>query len=92
MRGGEVTESCIANIVVELDGVLYTPPVQCGLLPGTYRALLLELGKVKERVIRIDDLAKSPHIYLISSVRKQREVMVDVEGIKELKALEPGGI
>ena len=74
---GEVTESCIANVVVELDGELYTPPVQCGLLPGTYRAYLLEQGKVKERVIRIDDLAKSSHVYLISSVRKQREIMVD---------------
>jgi para-aminobenzoate synthetase/4-amino-4-deoxychorismate lyase len=76
---GEVTESSIANVVVELDGVLYTPPIECGLLPGTYRALLLELGKVKERVIRIDDLAKSPHVYLISSVRKQREIVVDVD-------------
>ena len=76
-ENGEVTESCIANVVVELDGELYTPPVQCGLLPGTYRAYLLEQGKVKERVIRIDDLAKSSHVYLISSVRKQREIMVD---------------
>jgi para-aminobenzoate synthetase/4-amino-4-deoxychorismate lyase len=74
---GEVTESCIANVVVELNGELYTPPVRCGLLPGTYRAYLLEQGKVKERVIRIDDLAQSSHIYLISSVRKEREVVVD---------------
>jgi para-aminobenzoate synthetase/4-amino-4-deoxychorismate lyase len=74
---GEVTESCIANVVVDLDGELYTPPVHCGLLPGTYRAYLLEQGKVKERVIRIDDLVKSRHIYLISSVRKEREVVVD---------------
>ena len=74
---GEVTESCIANVVVELDDELYTPPVHCGLLPGTYRAYLLEQRKVKERVIRLDDLAKSPHIYLISSVRKEREVVVD---------------
>jgi para-aminobenzoate synthetase/4-amino-4-deoxychorismate lyase len=85
---GEVTESCIANIVVELEGALYTPPVQCGLLAGTYRAYLLEQGKVKKRVIRIDDLAQSPHIYLISSVRKEREVIVDVEGIKEHTVLE----
>jgi para-aminobenzoate synthetase/4-amino-4-deoxychorismate lyase len=87
---GEVTESRIANVVVELDGELYTPPIQCGLLPGTYRAYLLEQGKVKERVIRIDDLSKNPHIYLISSVRKEREVIVDVEGIKDYKALDSG--
>ena len=29
---GEVTESTIANVVVEMDGVQYTPPVECGLL------------------------------------------------------------
>ena len=89
-KKGEVTESCIANVVVKLEGELYTPPVQCGLLPGTHRAYLLEQGKVKERVIRIDDLAQSPHVYLISSVRKQREVIVDLEGIKDHKASEFG--
>jgi para-aminobenzoate synthetase/4-amino-4-deoxychorismate lyase len=77
---GEVTESCIANVVVELDGELYTPPIQCGLLPGTYRAYLLEQGKVKERVVTVEDLAQSPQVYLISSVRKQREVIVDLQG------------
>jgi len=74
---GEVTESCIANIVVELDGELHTPPIPCGLLPGTYRAYLLEQGKVRERVIRKEDLVTSPHIYLVNSVRMEREVVVD---------------
>jgi len=74
---GEITESCIANIVVELEGELYTPPIPCGLLPGTYRAYLLEQGKVKERVITREDLITSPHIYLVNSVRKEREVVVD---------------
>lgn len=85
-----MTESCIANVVVELDGELYTSPVQCGLLPGTYRAYLLEQGKVKERVVTMEDLAQSPHVYLISSVRKQREVIIDLEGIKDHKASEFG--
>ncbi len=31
---GELTESTIANIVVELDGALVTPPVEAGLLAG----------------------------------------------------------
>ncbi len=74
---GEVTESSIANIVVELDGELYTPPRACGLLPGTYRAYLLEQEKVRERVIRKEDLARSAHIYLVNSVRRERAVVVD---------------
>ena len=79
---GEITESCIANILVELDGELYTPPIQCGLLPGTYRAYLLEQGKIRERVISTEDLARSPHVYLVNSVRKGREVVVDCKSIK----------
>jgi len=77
---GEVTESCIANIVVELEGKLYTPPVQCGLLAGTFRACLIEQGKVMERVIRLKDFAKSSHVYLVNSVRKNQEVFVDYQG------------
>lgn len=80
---GEVTESCIANIMVELYGELYTPPIQCGLLPGTYRAYVLEQGKARERVIRKGDLVTSPHIYLVNSVRKEREVVVDCKGLAE---------
>ncbi|HUV51437.1 MAG TPA: aminodeoxychorismate synthase component I [Anaerolineae bacterium] len=73
----EVTESCIANIVVELDGELYTPPVRCGLLAGTFRAWLIKQNKVKEKVISLKDLARSLHVYLVNSVRKDQEVLID---------------
>jgi para-aminobenzoate synthetase / 4-amino-4-deoxychorismate lyase len=65
---GEVTESSIANVIVELDGQWYTPPVTCGLLPGTLRRSLLEQGKVQERVILISDLEHAK-IWLVNSVR-----------------------
>ena len=41
----QVTESTIANIVVDIDGRKVTPPVDCGLLAGTFRAELLESGR-----------------------------------------------
>lgn len=72
----EVTESTTANLVVEIDGGLYTPPVRCGLLPGTYRAYLLDQGEIKERVITKEDLLQSRRLYLINSVRKKREAVV----------------
>ena len=31
---GELTETSIANVVVEIDGVRWTPPIDAGLLPG----------------------------------------------------------
>lgn len=66
---GEVTESKIANIVVSLGGVLYTPPVSSGLLPGCFRAELLEAGRIKERLITLSDLRVAESISLINSVR-----------------------
>lgn len=65
---GEITESSIANVVVEIDGELYTPPIASGLLAGTFRNHLLAKGKIKERVIRVDELPKE--FFLINSVRK----------------------
>jgi para-aminobenzoate synthetase/4-amino-4-deoxychorismate lyase len=73
---GEITETCIANVVVELEGELFTPPVQSGLLAGTFRTWLLDRGEIKERVISIDDLKQSGQIYVINSVRKWRNAFL----------------
>lgn len=67
---GEVTESGIANVVVKLNDQLFTPPVSCGLLPGTFRAQLLAEGKISERVITIEELKTAEAFFLINSVRK----------------------
>lgn len=66
----EVTEFTIGNVVCELDGNLYTPPVESGLLPGTYRKVLIEKGTIKERTIMLEDIPKCSGIWLINSVRK----------------------
>jgi len=66
---GELTEGTEANLVVELDGVRVTPPVACGLLPGTLRAELLARGELVERRVTRDDLARATGVWLINSVR-----------------------
>jgi para-aminobenzoate synthetase / 4-amino-4-deoxychorismate lyase len=71
---GELTEFTIGNLVVEMDGRLYTPPVSCGLLAGTFRAFLLESGQVEEKVLRLDELENCTRIFLINSVRKMQLV------------------
>ena len=67
---GEVTESGIANIVVSIDEQLYTPPIASGLLAGTFRNHLLAEGKIKERVITVEELQSAEEFFLINSVRK----------------------
>jgi para-aminobenzoate synthetase/4-amino-4-deoxychorismate lyase len=68
-RDGELTESTRANLVVDLDGRRWTPPVASGLLAGTLRAELLERGEIHQRVLRLDDLRRASAVHLINSVR-----------------------
>ena len=67
---GEVTECCNGNLVVGLEGEKWTPPLEGGLLGGTYRAELLECGIIKERIIGLEELGKAEELYLINSVWK----------------------
>jgi para-aminobenzoate synthetase/4-amino-4-deoxychorismate lyase len=76
---GELTESTMANVVLELDGKLWTPPVACGLLAGTFRRHLLETGALQERVLHRDDLRRARAIRLINSVRR----WIDVQWMEE---------
>jgi len=74
---GELTEFTIGNLVGELNGELFTPPVSCGLLPGTFRAHLLETGQVAERTIRVEELKDCAKIFLVNSVRKWQSVEIE---------------
>ena len=67
---GELTECCIGNLVLDIDGQRYTPPVESGLLPGTYRAELLARGQLQERVLSPADLECANAIFLINAVRE----------------------
>ena len=72
----EITESCIANVVVKIKGKMLTPPVKSGLLAGTFRAALLEQKKITEQVIKLSDLAHCEAIYLVNSVRQWQQAKV----------------
>jgi para-aminobenzoate synthetase/4-amino-4-deoxychorismate lyase len=73
----ELTEFTIGNLVVELDGQLFTPPEECGLLPGTFRALLVETGQVLERIVPVGQLKDCTKIFRVNSVRKRELVHMD---------------
>jgi para-aminobenzoate synthetase/4-amino-4-deoxychorismate lyase len=69
---GEVTESTVANVVARIDGSLWTPQREAGLLPGVFRRHLLETGEIRERALRPEDLWAAEEVWLINSVRRWR--------------------
>ncbi|MBT9523070.1 MAG: aminodeoxychorismate synthase component I [Dechloromonas sp.] len=64
---GEVAEGARSNVFVERDGVLLTPPLASGALPGVLRAALLANGQAREAVLWPEDLADG--FYLGNALR-----------------------
>ncbi|MCZ6854324.1 MAG: aminodeoxychorismate synthase component I [Gammaproteobacteria bacterium] len=78
-RDGLLTESTIANVAVRIDDRLCTPPLSCGLLPGTFRAEMIDAGELLEKEIPMRDLTVDSEIYLLNSVRRWIPVQLDVD-------------
>jgi para-aminobenzoate synthetase/4-amino-4-deoxychorismate lyase len=78
-RPGTVTESTIANLVAEIDGVRCTPPATLPLLPGVFRAELLASGELVERVLLREDVARASRLWLVNSLREWIEVELQPE-------------
>jgi len=53
---GYLTEGSFTSVFVERDGVLLTPPLARGALPGVLRAELIESGRAIEAELTPDDL------------------------------------
>ena len=68
---GEVTEGSISTLFIEKDGLFYTPPLECGLLPGVFRAHFIARppARVVEKILLPVDLAGADAIYVANSVR-----------------------
>lgn len=66
---GEITEGSISNIFILKNACWLTPPVQCGLLPGVWRAAKLAELKAEEQILTIKDLQRADQILLGNSVR-----------------------
>ncbi|AKJ64538.1 aminodeoxychorismate synthase component I [Kiritimatiella glycovorans] len=66
---GEVTETCIANVLFRFGARWVTPPVGSGLLAGTARGDLLDRGAADERVVTIEEARNADECRVINSVR-----------------------
>jgi para-aminobenzoate synthetase/4-amino-4-deoxychorismate lyase len=70
---GEITETTVANVCVQIDGRWWTPPRDAGLLPGVEREAMLADRTIAERTLLPVDLTGSNPIAVINSVRGWRE-------------------
>ncbi|MYM41339.1 aminodeoxychorismate synthase component I [Duganella qianjiadongensis] len=68
---GELTEGGRSNVLVQLDGRWYTPPLSSGLLPGVMRAVLLDdpQWQIEEAVITRAMLEKAQAIMVCNALR-----------------------
>ena len=68
----EITEGAISTIIIEKNGSFFTPPIDCGVLPGVMRAVLLEEGAegtLAEHVLHEEDLRRADRLFICNSVR-----------------------
>jgi para-aminobenzoate synthetase / 4-amino-4-deoxychorismate lyase len=65
----EATELTRGNLVVELDGRRLTPPLACGLLPGTLRGELLARGEIEEHLVTLADVRRADRLWFINALR-----------------------
>jgi 4-amino-4-deoxychorismate lyase len=69
-RNAEVCEGTITNIFVsDGDGMLLTPPLSCGLLPGILREELIETGRARPTRLTLDQLLAASDLYVGNSFR-----------------------
>ena len=69
---GELTETTTANLALRIGGRWWTPPATSGCLPGIERGRLLELGRLHERLLTVDDLEAADQLAVLSSLRGWR--------------------
>jgi len=92
---GHLSEATSSNAFICTDGVLATPPLSCGALPGITRATVLELATelrltVEARPIQRDELFAADELFLTSSLRAIAPV-VSVNG-RPIGRAKPGPI
>lgn len=60
-----------------MTNILLTPALSSGLLPGTFRAHLLEQGLAREATLTLKDITENAEWYLGNSVRElNRSILI----------------
>ncbi|MCX7910653.1 MAG: aminodeoxychorismate synthase component I [Endomicrobia bacterium] len=73
----EITETTRCNIFIKINNQVYTPPIESGLLAGTFRKLLLDYNYIIQKKIYLQDILKAQKIYITNSVIGIREAKLE---------------
>jgi para-aminobenzoate synthetase/4-amino-4-deoxychorismate lyase len=65
---GELTEGARSNLFILREGQWYTPPLQCGVLAGVQRSVLLEDLQAQEKVLYPRDLASAEQVLVCNAL------------------------
>lgn len=66
---GELTEGAISNIFVRTGGKWRTPRIECGLLPGVMREVMIQELSPTVETLTLTDLLEAETVLLTNSVR-----------------------
>lgn len=71
---GFVTEGASSNVFIVKKGILYTPPLSDGLLPGTRRKVVLEIAKklgikTKEKSLKPEEILNADEVFITSALK-----------------------
>jgi len=68
-EAGHLTDGGRTNLFLVMDGVILTPPVEDGALPGIARQLLLEAGLVQEASLTLGELEDAGAVFLTNALQ-----------------------
>lgn len=94
-QSGQLAECSQSNIFLVRDGVVLTPPLSAGLLPGITREYVLELAAelkvpARETPLGLDDLASADEVFLTGTTREVTPV-VTIDG-RPVRDGQPGAV
>jgi branched-subunit amino acid aminotransferase/4-amino-4-deoxychorismate lyase len=84
---GEICEGCISNLFFTKNGVIYTPSLQTGCLPGVMRQEVMRHIEVREVEWAMADLKSCDEIWLSNALRRLRAV-TSIDGLDLAKPSE----
>jgi branched-chain amino acid aminotransferase len=74
---GQVAESSVANVFILTDGLLKTPPLEDGALPGIARGVLIERCGAIESTLWPTDLLRARAVFLSNSLGLRLVTSID---------------